>query len=140
MAADVEHKPPKNYPLRGAIYFMIGHVFLAILITLWGYQTSIFEYHSVDKLFYIIELPGAEFTSLIGQAPPIAGQAESTGGTTPYLITFIINTICYGLIGFGVGYLFKRYNLIEETENVFLTEEEQQRNELEEKAEKTGLS
>lgn len=133
MAADVEHKPPKNYPLRGAIYFMIGHVFLAILITLWGYQTSIFEYHSVDKLFYIIELPGAEFTSLIG-------QAENLDESTPYLITFIINTICYGLIGFGVGYLLKRYNLIEETENVFLTEEEQQRNELEEKAEKTGLS
>ncbi|MEK7448829.1 MAG: hypothetical protein AAB019_05015 [Planctomycetota bacterium] len=117
MTADVKYQLQPNYPLRGAIYFGVGHILLAALITIWGYEKTIFQPDGAGKVFYLLELTGAEFTKMIG-------QTEDLKTFTPYLITFFISTIFYSLAGMAAGYLTKRFNLIEEINNVFLTEEE----------------
>lgn len=78
---------------------------------------------SIYFFLYLIELPGILLTKLIG-------EAENLDVVAPYAITFFVNTLFYAAVGYGVGHLFQRMGWIEETVDIFLSDEELERKRL----------
>lgn len=117
MADEIAIKAPKNYPLRGAIILFIAHTVFIVFLLLWTLEKSIFTSSGGNFILYLIEFPGVVITKAIG-------QAESLEVIAPYAITFFINTVFYTLIGFGLGSLFYELGWVDETDNLFLTEDE----------------
>lgn len=109
--------PTKNYPLRGSLIFVIAHVLLVSFVIVWGFEKNMFSGQGFYFLLYLIELPGIMLTKIIG-------EAENLDVIAPYAIAFFVNTLFYGVVGYGVGYLFQRMGWIEVTEDIFLSDEE----------------
>lgn len=107
----------KDYKIYGAIALLLGHVVFVILILTWSLEKSIFSSSGGNFILFFIELPGVLLTRLFG-------MAKDLESTFPFAVAFIINTIFYGLVGFGLGALFQKLNWIDEVRNLFLTEEE----------------
>jgi len=114
---EVQIKPQKNYPLRGAAIFCVSHLLFVIIILLWGFERSIFTSSGGNFILYLLQLPGTKLARALG-------QAESLDVMAPYAVAFFVNTIFYAVLGFAIGYLFLKLDWIKGSHNVFLTEEE----------------
>jgi hypothetical protein len=117
MPEEIQVKPPKNYPLRGAVILGVAHLLFIVIILLWGFERSIFMSSGGNFILYFFELPGAELARALG-------QTESLDVMAPYAVAFFVNTIFYVLLGFALGYLFLKLDWIDESHNVFLTDDE----------------
>ncbi|MFA5793664.1 MAG: hypothetical protein WC980_01140 [Candidatus Brocadiia bacterium] len=108
---------PSAYPMKTAITFGVLHVIFALSVTVWNFNLSILQPNSADWIIRLLEIPGALFVSLIG-------QADNVNSFLPYLIVYLINTLIYAAIGYGVGILIIKYKIDEELKTILHLEEE----------------
>lgn len=114
--------PPSSKPDLGRYAFKVGIIFafchfvFAFFISVWGLHRSIIQTEHTSHLFYLLELPGALCAQAVGQTNPTEAM--------PYLIVFFINTIFYLFVGIGIGHLIHKLNLVEDIDNLILTDEE----------------
>lgn len=110
-------KTSRNYKIYCAIVFAIAHVILVIFILTWSLHKAAFSYSGGNFILFMMELPGVLIAKIFG----LAGNLESA---LPFIIAFILNTIAYAAIGYGLGAFFQKRNWIEEIQDLLLTEEE----------------
>jgi hypothetical protein len=117
-APEPEAPPPASgYPMKTAVVFGVVHVVFALIITIWGLSLRILQPHNVQWIIRMLEIPGALFVGLIG-------QAENIDSFLPYLIAYLINTLIYSGIGYGVGMLIIKYRIDVPLKTIFHLEEE----------------
>ncbi|MFH1227726.1 MAG: hypothetical protein V1701_07470 [Planctomycetota bacterium] len=109
--------PASGYPMKTAVVFGVVHVVFVLIITIWGLSLSILQPHNVQWIIRMLEIPGALFVSLIG-------QAENIDSFLPYLIAYLINTLIYAGIGYGVGIIIIKYRIDVQLKTILHLEEE----------------
>ncbi|MBI4835377.1 MAG: hypothetical protein HY811_11260 [Planctomycetes bacterium] len=112
-----EQAQPVNYPIRTALIFLAAHTALFATILAWSWEERIFSSSGGNFILYIFEFLGVVITKAVG-------QAEDLTVVAPYIITFLVNSIFYAAIGFGIGSLFHELGWVEQSHNIFQTEEE----------------
>lgn len=121
--APAEPKPearPTGYspfPRQVTIFCIILHTCFFAVITIWGFHTSILAPHSADWMFRLLEMPGALLVDVIGQSAEV-------DSVLPYAVIFIVGTIFYAVVGYGLGKLLRRYRIDEDIYDLLHLEEE----------------
>jgi hypothetical protein len=112
-----EQAQPVNYPLRTALIFLAAHTAFFGFILAWSWGDRIFSSSGGNLILYVFEFIGVFITKAVG-------QAEDLTVIAPYAIAFLVNSLFYAAIGFGVGSLFHELGWVPQSHNIFQTEEE----------------